>query len=178
MRAREVFEDEALPHLEALLRTAVRLSGDRIQAEDAVQETYLRAWRSFQTYQPDTNCRAWLFKILLNVLRKEAGRRKHDPLEGAAEEVEGSGKVVPLFPGSETEKRRDILTAFAHLGPEFRQVLWLVVVENFTYREVADLLGIPIGTVMSRLHRARRDVRRFYARGEEKDKGRRSGHGV
>lgn len=177
MRAREVFEGEALPHLEVLLRTAVRLSGDRIQAEDAVQETYLRAWRSFQTYRPDTNCRAWLFKILLNVLRKEAGRKRHDPLEGA-EEVEGSGKVVPLFPALEAGKRRDILAAFAHLGPEFRQVLWLVVVENFTYKEVADLLGIPIGTVMSRLHRARRDIRRFYAWGEEKDKGRRSGHGV
>lgn len=177
MRAREAFEGEALPHLEALLRTAVRLSGDRIQAEDAVQETYLRAWRFFQTYRPDTNCRAWLFKILLNVLRKEAGRKRHDPLAGA-EEVEGSGKVVPLFPGSEAEKRRDILAAFAHLGPEFRQVLWLVVVENLTYREVADLLGIPIGTVMSRLHRARRDIRRFYAWGEEKEKGRRSGHGV
>jgi RNA polymerase sigma-70 factor (ECF subfamily) len=177
LRIRETFEGEALPHLEALLRSAVRLSGNRDRAEDVVQETYLRAWRSFQTYRPDTNCRAWLFKILLNVLRKEAGRKRRDPLEGA-EEAEGSGKVVPLFPGLEAGKRRDILDAFAHLGPEFRQVLWLVVVENFTYREVAELLGIPIGTVMSRLHRARRDIRRLCTWGEERDKGRRSGHGV
>ncbi len=141
------------------------------------QKTYLRTWRSFQTYRPDTNCRAWLFKILLNVLRKEAGRKKRDPLEGA-KEVEGSGKVVPIFPGSEVGKRRDILDAFAYLDPEFRQVLWLVVGENFTYREVAELLDIPIGTVMSRLYLARRDIRRLYTWEQKKIKGRRSGQGV
>ena len=76
MRSRASFEQEAIPHLEALLRTAVRLSGNRARAEDAVQETYLRAWRSFRTYRPETNCRAWLFKILLNVLKKAAGKQR------------------------------------------------------------------------------------------------------
>src|SRR5215471_20981683 len=108
MRSRASFESEALPHIESLLRTAVRMSGDRARAEDAVQETYLRAWRSFNTYQPDTNCRAWLFRILLNVLKKAAGKKKHDPL-AAAEDVEGSNKVIPLFPDGEGGNRRDIL---------------------------------------------------------------------
>ena len=87
MRNRASFEQEALPHIEALLRTAARMSGDRTRAEDAVQETYLRAWRSFRTYQPETNCRAWLFRILLNVLKKTAGKKRHDPLS-EAEDVE------------------------------------------------------------------------------------------
>ena len=77
------FEKEAIPHFDTLMRTALRLSGNRARAEDAVQETYLRAWRSFQTYTPDTNCRTWLFKILLNVLKKTTGKKRCDPLLGA-----------------------------------------------------------------------------------------------
>lgn len=158
------FEKEAIPHFDTLMRTALRLSGDRARAEDAVQETYLRAWRSFQTYTPDTNCRAWLFKILLNVLKKTAGKKRRDPLLGA-EDIETSSKVVSLFPTSGEEKGegQDILAAVNQLPPQFRQVLWLVVVEGFAYKETAQMLDIPIGTVMSRLYRARRELRRFLA---------------
>ena len=87
------------------MRTAFRMSGDRARAEDAVQETYLRAWRSFRTYQPDTNCRAWLFRILLNVLKRAAGKKRHDPL-AAAEDVATTNKVIPLFPHGRQENAR------------------------------------------------------------------------
>ena len=177
MLSRASFEQEAIPHLEALLRTAVRLSGNRARAEDAVQETYLRAWRSFRTYRPETNCRAWLFKILLNVLKKAAGKQRRDPL-AEAEDVEVSGKLIPLFPEAEGGNRQDLLAAVNRLAPEFREVLWLVVVEGFAYREAAQILDIPMGTVMSRLYRARRELRRFLTVPAFAGKERSSGHGM
>ena len=177
MRSRASFEQEAIPHLEALLRTAVRLSGNRARAEDAVQETYLRAWRSFRTYRPETNCRAWLFKILLNVLKKAAGKQRRDPL-AEAEDVEVSGKLIPLFPEAEGGNRQDLLAAVNRLASEFREVLWLVVVEGFAYREAAQILDIPMGTVMSRLYRARRELRRFLTVPAFAGKERSSGHGM
>jgi RNA polymerase sigma-70 factor (ECF subfamily) len=177
MRSKASFENEALPHLESLLRMAVRLSGERARAEDAVQETYLRAWRSFSTYQPDTNCRAWLFRILLNVIKKAAGKKKHDPLV-AAEDVETTTKVIPLFPQGNGEGTQDVMAAVNHLAPEFRTVLWLVVVEGFSYRETAETLNIPMGTVMSRLYRARREIRRWLMDPSVIKKERSSGHGL
>lgn len=177
MRSRASFENEALPHLESLLRTAVRMSGDRTRAEDAVQETYLRAWRSFRTYQPETNCRAWLFRILFNVLKKAAGKKRHDPL-AAAEDVETDGKVIPLFPKADRDEAQDIIAAMNHLAPEFREVLWLVVVEGLSYKETAQTLDIPMGTVMSRLYRARREIRRWLTAPALDKTERSSGHGL
>ena len=177
MRSQVSFEKEAIPHLEALLRTAIRMSGDRARAEDAVQDTYLRAWRSFRTYEPETNCRAWLFRILLNVLKKAAGKRRRDPL-AEAEDVEVSHKVIPLFPNVEGGSRQDILAAVNRLAPEFRDVLWLVVVEGFPYRETAQMLDIPMGTVMSRLYRARRELRRWLTAPAVTNKERTPGHGM
>ena len=177
MGSRASFENEAIPHLESLLRTAVRMSGDRARAEDAVQETYLRAWRSFRTYEPETNCRAWLFRILLNVLKKAAGKKRRDPL-AEAEDVEVSSKVVPLFPNAEGGNRQDILAAVNRLAPEFRDVLWLVVVEGFAYKEAAQMLDIPMGTVMSRLYRARRELRRWRTAPAGVGKERTSSHGM
>jgi RNA polymerase sigma-70 factor (ECF subfamily) len=174
---RASFEREAVPHLESLLRTAVRMSGDRARAEDAVQETYLRAWRSFRTYAPDTNCRAWLFRILVNVLRKTAGKRRHDPL-AEAEDVDAPSKVIPLFPHVEGGDRQDILAAVDRLVPEFRDVLWLVIVEGFSYKETAHMLNIPIGTVMSRLFRARRELRRTLTVPFTSNKEKASGNGM
>jgi len=142
-----------------------------------VQETYLRAWRSFRTYRPETNCRAWLFKILLNVLKKAAGKQRRDPL-AEAEDVEVSGKLIPLFPEAEGGNRQDLLAAVNRLAPEFREVLWLVVVEGFAYREAAQILDIPMGTVMSRLYRARRELRRFLTVPAFAGKERSSGHGM
>jgi len=160
MHGKASFENEALPHLESLMRTAIRMSGERARAEDAVQETYLRAWRSFRTYQPETNCRAWLFRILLNVLKRAAGKKRHDPL-AAAEDVETTNKIIPLFPNTEEGETQDIMAAVSRLAPEFRDVLLLVVIEGLSYKATAQALDIPVGTVMSRLYRARREVRRW-----------------
>ena len=173
------FEKEAIPHFDTLMRTALRLSGDRARAEDAVQETYLCAWRSFRTYTPDTNCRAWLFKILLNVLKKTAGKKRRDPLL-SAEDIESSSKVIALFPssGEEGGEGQDILAAVSHLAPQFRQVLWLVVVEGFAYKETAQMLNVPIGTVMSRLYRARRELRRLLTEPSRPNTKGTSGHGL
>jgi RNA polymerase sigma-70 factor (ECF subfamily) len=178
MESRASFENEALPHLESLLRTAVRMSGDRARAEDAVQETYLRAWRSFSTYQPDTNCRAWLFRILLNVLKKAAGKKRHDPLATAEAVDTSSSKVITLFPNSDGGETHDVMAAVNHLAPEFRDVLWLVVVEGLSYKETAQTLDIPMGTVMSRLYRARREIRRWLTTPGIAKKERFSGHGL
>ena len=159
------FEREAIPHFDTLMRTALRLSGDRARAEDAVQETYLRAWHSFQTYTPDTNCRAWLFTDSPERL-KENGREKNGvTLCLAPRTSKRPSKVISLFPASGEEKGegQDILAAVNQLPPQFRQVLWLVVVEGFAYKETAQMLDIPIGTVMSRLYRARRELRRLLA---------------
>jgi RNA polymerase sigma-70 factor (ECF subfamily) len=153
------------------------MSGDRARAEDAVQETYLRAWRSFRTYQPETNCRAWLFRILLNVLKKAAGKKRHDPLS-TAEDVETTNKVIPLFPQAEEGETRDIMAAVNHLAFEFREVLWLVVVEGLSYKETAQTLDIPMGTVMSRLYRARREIRRWLTTPEIGKKERTASHGM
>ncbi len=177
MSSRTSFETEALPHLEALLRTAVRMSGDRARAEDAVQETYLRAWRSFRTYQPDTNCRAWLFRILVNVIKKAAGKKRHDPL-AAAEDVETTTKVVQLFPNANAGETQDIMEAVQHLAPEFRDVLLLVIVEGLSYKDTAQTLDIPMGTVMSRLYRARREIRRWLTVPETPQQERKPGHGM
>lgn len=159
------------------MRTAVRMSRDRARAEDAVQETYLRAWRSFRTYQPETNCRAWLFRILLNVLKKAAGKKRHDPL-AAAEDVETTSKVIPLFPQTEGGETQDIMTAVNRLAPEFRDVLWLVVVEGLSYKETAQTLDIPMGTVMSRLYRARREIRKWLTSPGVSRKERTLSHGM
>lgn len=177
MYGKASFETEALPHLESLMRTAVRMSGDRARAEDAVQETYLRAWRSFRTYRPDTNCRAWLFRILLNVLKKAAGKKRHDPL-AVAEDVEATAKIIPLFPNVDGGETQDIMMAVSRLAPEFRDVLLLVVIEGLSYKETAQALDIPMGTVMSRLYRARREIRRWLTTPESNARERTSNHGM
>ncbi|MBI3246916.1 MAG: sigma-70 family RNA polymerase sigma factor [Deltaproteobacteria bacterium] len=153
------------------------MSGDRARAEDAVQETYLRAWRSFQTYQPETNCRAWLFRILINVLKKAAGKKRHDPL-ATAEDVETTTKVVSLFPNADAGGTQDIMEAVQRLAPEFRDVLLLIVVEGLSYKDTAQTLDIPMGTVMSRLYRARREIRRWLTVPEIPKQERKPGHGM
>ncbi len=171
------FEDEAMPHLDALYAMAMRLMRNADDAADLLQDTVLRAYRFFDRYETGTNCRAWLFRILLNVLKKAAGKKRRDPL-AEAEEVEGSNKVIPLFPDVEGGNRQDILAAVSHLTPEFRDVLWLVVVEGFPYKETAQMLDIPMGTVMSRLYRARRELRRWLTAPAVAAKERTPGHGM
>lgn len=151
------FEIEALPHMDDLYRTAVRLVFDGAKAADAVQETYLLAWKCFHRYERNTNCKAWLFQILFNVVRKER-RSWMKWLVGAEEDIKGQDLVAPEpIPTMLTDG--EILAALDKVPVDFRKVLLLVDVEEFSYKEVSSILGIPIGTVMSRLSRGRKLLR-------------------
>jgi RNA polymerase sigma-70 factor (ECF subfamily) len=160
--ARAEFEAEAMPHLDDLFRTALRMTGDRARADDAVQETYLQAWKSFGQFEKGTNCRAWLFRILFYCVNHQRRKLFRFPLVGDAEEILES---TPSGPEPVTEALRDeqILGALDSLPPDYRAAVVLVDVEEFGYKEAAEILGIPIGTVMSRLSRARRKLRELLA---------------
>jgi len=146
-----------MPHSRSLLRVARRLSSDRFSAEDIVQEALLRAWRSFDQFRAGTNARAWLFRIMINAFY-EQGRRS-----------QAGSVVMPLDEAPEAQQRpagglalpeaTAISRALDALSVEHRAVLLLGVVEGFTCREMAEILSVPIGTVMSRLSRARQALR-------------------
>lgn len=156
------FESDAVPHSQSLLRVARRLTFDPAMAEDLVQETLLRAWRSFDQFEPGTNARAWLFQILFNVFYAQGRKTRSAPL------------LVPLQPSGGEASPRDgthfsaldsaiLSTALDELSNEHRAVILLAVIEGFTCREVAGILSLPIGTVMSRLSRARQALRESLA---------------
>jgi len=173
---REEFEREALPHLDALYRTALRLTRDESDAEDLVQETYLRAWRSFEQFQPGTNLRAWLFKILTNAFinryRKLEGQPATTSLETIEEHLLYEGLAgsdgTRTSPSAEEEALRqlpdeDVRRALESLPPQFRLAVLLADVEGFAYKEIAAITEVPIGTVMSRIARGRGLLRRALA---------------
>jgi RNA polymerase sigma-70 factor, ECF subfamily len=154
----EEFESAALPHFDDLYRTAVRVVGDRTDAEDLLQETYLQAWKSFHRFEIGTNCRAWLFKILFHVIHHH--RRKWFSSRFVKESDELLENVLTYEPPvSENLTDEDILAALTKLPQDFREVLLLADVQEFSYKEVAETLQIPLGTVMSRLSRGRRILR-------------------
>ena len=162
--AERLFEAEALPHIDVLFRTAVRLTADRAEAEDLVQETYTQAWRSFAAYEPGTNCRAWLFKILMNKLEHQR-RRRYALLKRTADaDTELLAQTVAYVPPVGQELRdEEILSAIDRVPARFREVVLLADVEEFSYREIAEILGVPVGTVMSRLSRGRKLLREMLA---------------
>jgi RNA polymerase sigma-70 factor (ECF subfamily) len=151
--AQSAFEQEALPHMDDLFRAAVRMLLDQSKASDAVQETYLVAWKSFDRYERGTNCRAWLFQILFNVVRHER-RTWFKWLTGKEEDLAESQLIAPQ-PVPESLSDQDILSALDRLPVQFREVLLLVDVQEFSYKEAGEILKVPIGTIMSRLSRAR-----------------------
>jgi RNA polymerase sigma-70 factor (ECF subfamily) len=151
------FEAEAVPHLNDLFRAAVRLLLDQARASDAVQDAYLVAWQTFGRYQRRTNCRAWLFGILFNVIRHEK-RERLKWLTGVNENFAETQLIArQSVPDNLTDG--EILAAIDRLPVQFRAVLLLVDVEEFTYQEASEILRVPLGTVMSRLSRARRLLR-------------------
>ncbi len=158
MRRGPEFERAAVVHLDELVRVATRLTRSRSLAEDLVQETFLQAWRSFDRYEAGTNCRAWLYKILFHVMsqqRRRAGRQpNHVALEAAPASALGSSDAP-----ADVLRTRRIQEAFDALAEPQRSVLLLADVEGFRYREIAEVLEIPVGTVMSRLSRARAHMR-------------------
>jgi RNA polymerase sigma-70 factor (ECF subfamily) len=156
------FDDEALPHLDALYRVALRLTGDASQAEDLVQDTMLKAYRSWKQYRPGTNAKGWLLTILRNTFINDYRRRKHEPIAMDLETVEpyaldrSMQEVDPegsFFAQIVDDK---VIEAIDALPDEFREVLVLSDVEGMRYAEIAETLQIPVGTVKSRLFRARR----------------------
>jgi RNA polymerase sigma-70 factor (ECF subfamily) len=172
-RDRVRFEEEALALADQVYRVARRLVSTREEAEDLVQETYARAFRSWQSFTPGTNLRAWLFRILtnLNVDRARRSQRAPDtqPLEesdyylanklasAAGEEVLEQEQVV------ERLSQDSVVHALSAIPPQFRDVVVLVDIGDFTYADAAQILDIPIGTVMSRLHRGRRALKHHLA---------------
>ena len=155
---RDRFECEAMPHLNDLLRTACRMAGNRERAEDVVQEVYLQAWKSFNRFEPGTNCRAWLFKILFHCVNHYRRRWFRFPLLKEQEEFLEANLPAPApIPDRLTDAA--ILAALDRIPADFRSVVMLVDVEEFAYKDVAEILAIPLGTVMSRLSRGRRALR-------------------
>lgn len=157
------FEAAALPHLAALYRTAKFLAYEPSEAEDLVQEVYLEAWKSFHRFEPGTNCRAWLFKILFHRLHHLRRRQLKSSKVDSFSDPADADTLAATPPVPQDLHDEDILRALAKLPREFRVVVLLADVQEFSYKEVAETLGIPLGTVMSRLSRARRMLRQELA---------------
>ncbi len=168
---RERFQALAEAHLDGLFGAALRLTRNRTRAEDLLQETFLRAWRSFHTFQPGTNARAWLYKILMNAYIDSYRKATREPEVVDQEDVD-EFYLYTKVQESEDFRRAgnpeevllarlmdaDVKGALDSLPDTFRQVVVLADIEGFAYKEIAEILGIPIGTVMSRLHRGRRQL--------------------
>ena len=155
---RDEFDRSALVHVAELLRVAARLCGNAETAEDLVQETYLQAWRSFHRFEAGTNCRAWLYKILLFTYAGHRRKRSRQPFLVDLDAA-GESALVADVPTPDTLTVEAVKAAFDSLPDPFRTLVLLVDVEGLTYREAADALEVPIGTVMSRLSRGRRMLR-------------------
>jgi RNA polymerase sigma-70 factor, ECF subfamily len=172
-RDRARFEDEALGLADQVYRVARRLVGSREEAEDLVQETYARAFRSWRSYSPGTNMRAWILRILTN-LNVDRGRRiQRTPQTQALEESDYylANKVASAAGEEALDQERvvermsqdSIVKALSEIQPQFRDVVVLVDIGDFTYADTAQILDVPIGTVMSRLHRGRRALKQKLA---------------
>ena len=148
------FEAEALPHVDRLFRLAMWFERNRSEAEDLVQETMMQALQSFHRFQPGTNCRAWLTTILQNVRHNRRRAMGRSPLvEDADDRIAATTPFVPPIPQHLTDE--EMLGALKRIPAVFQEVIVLCDVEELTYKEIADALAIPLGTVMSRLHRGR-----------------------
>ena len=159
------FEKEAIPHMDALYNFAFRMTGDSDDANDLVQETYLRAFRFFDKFEKGTNCKAWLFRILKNTYINQYRKKSKDPDKVDYDEIENFYENIKSSSTEDAHLEKDIydnllddeLTeAISTLPEDFRTVILLCDVEGFSYDEIADFVDCPVGTVRSRLHRARK----------------------
>jgi RNA polymerase sigma-70 factor (ECF subfamily) len=166
-RSRREFEKEALPHLEALYSVGLRMTRNQRDAEDLVQDTVLRAFRFFHRFEPGTNCKAWLLKILHNTFVNKYRRRVRErEIAGSIEAAGGLGSTVSegaLQAARDPERAilegmlsDDVRRALDALPEDFRLAVVLCDLEELSYKEIADVMECPVGTVMSRLHRGRR----------------------
>jgi RNA polymerase sigma-70 factor (ECF subfamily) len=165
------FEEEALSHADQLYRVALRLSGSQQTAEELVQEAYLRAFRGWRGYRPGTNLAAWLATILRNAFLDEARKQSRRP---GQESIDDTSEYYLYNHLAETAAEPQeavlnrlsggaIVDSLSEIPPNFREVVVLVDIGDFSYQDAADILGVPIGTVMSRLHRGRRALKQALA---------------
>jgi len=172
-RDRARFEEEALGLADQVYRVARRLVGSREEAEDLVQETYARAFRSWRSYSQGTNMRAWLLRILTNLNVDRGRRSQRTPQMQTLEETDYylANKMASAAGEDALEQdvvverlsQDSVVNALSEIQPQFREVVVLVDIGDFTYADAAQILDIPIGTVMSRLHRGRRALKQKLA---------------
>lgn len=166
LRKKERFEAEAMVHIDALHRTALRMTKNEGDADDLVQETFFKAWRFWDKFEEGSNCRAWLFKIMTNIFINNYRAKSWTPQTVDLEDVDDDflfGQLSALGPSDDPEKHffnkvfdDDVKEAIDELPEDFRLVVVLSFLEGFSYQEIADIVGLNIGTVKSRLHRGRK----------------------
>jgi len=167
------FMEEAIPHMDAVYRFALRLAGNPDAAEDLVQDTYFRAYRAWDQYTPGTRCKSWLFTICRNVfLRQRERRQRHDEIlqETSQDDPRSLSREAPVFAASKDADPEgdffrsivdeEILRAIDGLPDEYRMAVVLSDLEDLSYNEIAEIMDIPVGTVKSRLFRGRRQLQK------------------
>ena len=163
---RQAFEKEALPHMDALYRTALRMTKNVGDAEDLVQEALVKAYRFWDKFETGSNCRAWLFKIMTNVFINEYRSKSRSPMSVNVDDIDDNylyGQLAANSDGDNPEKELfakmlddDVKKAIDELPEDFRIVVVLSFIEGFSYQEIADIADLQLGTVKSRLHRGRK----------------------
>ena len=167
------FAEQAMPYMGSLYSAALRMTRNPADAEDLVQETYLKAYRAFGSFQDGTNLKSWLYKILTNTFINTYRSRRRRPVETELDDVEdlylyrrlGGLEAAPMGRSAEDLvarpfQRREVKSAVESLPEPFRLAVVLADVEGFSYKEIAEILDVPIGTVMSRLHRGRKALQK------------------
>ena len=165
-KQRKEFEEEAMPHMDALYRTALRMTKNEGDAEDLVQEAMVKAYRNWDKFETGSNCRAWLFKIMTNIFINDYRSKSRAPVSINMDDIDDNFLLgqLAIGDGSDDPEKRlfakvfddDVRKAIEELPDDFRIVVILSFLEGFSYQEIADIVDLQLGTVKSRLHRGRK----------------------